>query len=139
MYCQHCGKQLSDEAIMCPECGTPTSSSTFIHTKREDANSTSEVSTSKSNSWCIVSFVLSVFAFVTGVIFGRMIIDSYRYASLLFVIGHTSITPALTAISVAVISLRSAKISMKVLAIIGIALSGILLIFLSIAIFIACV
>lgn len=24
MYCKHCGKELSDEAVMCPNCGTPT-------------------------------------------------------------------------------------------------------------------
>lgn len=24
MYCTHCGKELADEAIMCPDCGMPT-------------------------------------------------------------------------------------------------------------------
>ncbi len=30
MYCKHCGKELADEALMCPDCGTPTGVALFF-------------------------------------------------------------------------------------------------------------
>ncbi len=57
MYCKHCGKELSDEAIMCPDCGTPT--------EKGSARKPERISGTPQKRTCAVTgFVLSIICFV---------------------------------------------------------------------------
>ncbi len=40
MFCSHCGKELLDEAVVCPSCGTPTENLEVIVEKEEKTPST---------------------------------------------------------------------------------------------------
>lgn len=63
MFCKHCGKELSAEAFMCPECGTPTT----------NINPTKPVNKptvySKKGCFSTIGFICSLIAFSVIVIF----------------------------------------------------------------------
>lgn len=119
MYCRHCGKQLPDEAVVCPECGTHTDSTTITPHEAQSNNTAPETKKSFFNSMGIVGFVLSVYAFVT------YILSTLSYYGSSYI---SSIIPAaLTGISLGIIGIRHAKGSARVLAIVGLALSGLLI------------
>lgn len=63
MFCKNCGKELADEAIMCPDCGTPTSQS---HTKRPV---TAEVDVENRSPLSVIALVLSILALVCCIAF----------------------------------------------------------------------
>ena len=135
MYCTYCGKQLSEEAIMCPDCGTPTKSAPSTKAVSETVQTATEPIGAQ-NSLGVIGFILSTFAFVTGIIFGAFIYVFSGAAVLLIVIGSTTILPALTGISLCILRLKNEKGSLKGLVITGIILAGIALLFLFIT---ACV
>lgn len=57
MYCRHCGKELSDEAMMCPNCGTPTE---YIPVRKPE-----RATGAPQKRFCaITGFTLSVISFV---------------------------------------------------------------------------
>lgn len=88
MYCKHCGKTLSDEAIVCPGCGHPTRQDRCARrgkTLLED---------DQSNICAIVAFVLSVIAFVTA-----------PFASAAFFICDNGFTILLSGIALILITL----------------------------------
>lgn len=62
MYCKHCGKELSDEAIMCPDCGTPTKPVLSAQAVPETVQTIKETTNSQS-SLSIIGYTLSTFAF----------------------------------------------------------------------------
>lgn len=53
MYCKYCGKELSDEAPMCPNCGTPTAKSPF-HKPEQNAG------TGRRRACAVSGFTLSL-------------------------------------------------------------------------------
>ncbi len=123
MYCKHCGKELADEALMCPDCGTPTDGK---HTVRRPA----PVSEQPSPLGAIALF-LAVFAFVTGIIFGSFFYAFTGSAILLYMIGATTILPALTAICLGIaVLIRGETGKDRAFAIAAIALAGTMLLFL---------
>ena len=132
MYCRHCGKELSDEAFMCPNCGTPTGTEP---PKKKVQNEESESSAGGVNTTAlsVVTFIISMFAFVTGVIYGALF---YVYTPLvtLFIISVTSILPALAGLVIGAYLLVSGRDKLsdkaKTYAIVSIVLSSVVLFFL---------
>ena len=64
MYCKHCGKELSDEALMCPNCGTPTQT-----TKVANRVKTIETDNAPASPLATAAFALSMITFVFGIFF----------------------------------------------------------------------
>lgn len=63
MFCKNCGKEINDNAVICPYCGVATG-------KNMPAASGSERSTgSSTNGFAIAGFVLSFFIPLLGLIF----------------------------------------------------------------------
>ena len=127
MYCKYCGKQLSEEAIMCPDCGTPTKSA--LPTKAVSETRQTAEQFGAQNSLGVIGFMLSTFAFVNGIIFGAFIYVFESAISLILVIGSTTILPALTGISLCILRLKNEKGPLKGLVIAGIVFAGIALLF----------
>ena len=127
MYCKHCGKEISDEAIACPGCGHPT--------KVDRHGRNEKVLTKKdprlSNPSLIAGFVLSAIAFVAGVILLSLSIvgnyESILYYSVLILL------PAVIGLALDIFGLSRANIfgtnAQKGLAIAGIVLAGIVLLY----------
>ena len=99
MYCRHCGKELSDEAFMCPDCGTPTGVD-FAKKKIQKETPETEAGGINMTALSVVAFILSMFAFVTGIIFGAFCYEYVGAALLLYVLGATTILPALVGLSI---------------------------------------
>ncbi len=122
MFCKHCGKELFDEAMLCPNCGTPTNNK-LNSNKQETANQATA-------PLGLIALIFACIAFVTGIIFGA-IIFSYEAALLLYLIGATSILPAFTAIGLAICEMYRKPRGMKfIMALIAIVLSAIVLLLL---------
>jgi len=138
MYCKNCGKQLSDGAIMCPECGEPTKTSVALSGATDNITETHEETTQKSNPLAAIGFFLSMFAFVTGIVFGAFMYVFVGAAALVLVIGPACILPALAGISIGIYALKNAKGTQKGLAIAGIVLAAVVLLFLFLTACIVC-
>ncbi len=138
MYCRNCGKQLSDGAIMCPECGEPTKPLGTAPCVKENVTETPKGNSKLVDLLGIIGFFLSMFAFVTGIIFGAFMYVYPAAAPLLLVIGFTSILPALVGISICIPAVKDEKANIKALAITGIVLSAIVLLFLFITACVIC-
>lgn len=70
MYCKYCGKELSDEAIMCPNCGTPIVR--LVQPQKEKVvveNDASPTDIVKGKTSSIISFTCCLIAFVCCVFF----------------------------------------------------------------------
>lgn len=99
MYCYHCGKELANEAPMCPNCGAPTRN--FSMTKQEE---TAPIVSSGVNvkALAAVGLILSAIAFVTGIIFGAFFF-TYSYSMvLLYILSGSTILPGLAGLSIGV-------------------------------------
>lgn len=57
-YCQHCGSEVMDDAVVCPKCGCSVASTNI------------SAATNRSNGFAIAGFVLSFFIPLLGLIFG---------------------------------------------------------------------
>ena len=126
MYCKHCGKQLSDEAILCPDCGTPTGVKPRARVAQRAGEQADPLGT--------IALFLSIFSFVTGIVFGAFF---YTYAAsviLLYILGASTILPALAAVCLGIAVLyREEKERDRLFAIVSIVLAGVVLFFLFIA------
>ena len=126
MYCKHCGKQLSDEAILCPDCGTPTGVKPTAHRPAPADGQSSPLG--------VIALFLALFSFVTGIVFGSFF---YTYAAsviLLYIIGASTILPALAAVCLGIAVLyRQGEERDRIFAIVSIVLAGVVLFFLFIA------
>ena len=138
MYCRYCGKQLSDEAIMCPECGTPTKNIAPTPSVQENVTAVPEVQKGPNNQLGVIGFTLSLFAFVTGIIFGAFMYVYYGAHLLIYLLGSCTILPALAGLSVCISRLKNDKGTTKALAITGIILASIVLVFLFLTLCILC-
>lgn len=134
MYCKNCGKQLSDDAIMCPECGSPTKPLATIPSEKENITVAPEGDVEKINSLGAIGFFLSMFASVTSVVFGGLMYGIGGAVIFIYMIGSICILPALAGISICIFTVKKAKGGQKALAITGIVLAAIALVFLIITI-----
>lgn len=72
MYCKHCGKELADEAIMCPNCGTPTGiifKSAKPEKKIKTERQSVEEDTNPYKPFGIISCILSILGLIFTVTF----------------------------------------------------------------------
>ncbi len=53
-FCQHCGKEILDQAVICPHCGCAASSSNNITPAKDEVNI----------GFCILSFLIPLFGFI---------------------------------------------------------------------------
>lgn len=133
MYCRYCGKEISDEAFMCPNCGTPTGTAP---SKKKVQNAAPETSAGGVNATAlsVVAFILSMIAFVTGIIFGAFFYVYTGGVLLLYVLGTITILPALAGLSIGTYLLCSGRnqntYGTKVLATISVIYSALVLTFL---------
>lgn len=130
IFCRTCGKELSDEAFMCPNCGTPVSG---VHDAKQKPTEPAKTET-KASGLSVVAFLLATIAFVTGIIFGAFFFVFVNSALLVYIIGASTILPALTSLSIGVYLLISARngltSSAKAFSITAIVLSSVALLFL---------
>lgn len=99
MYCKHCGKEISNEAFMCPSCGEPTDK--FSPAQQRQPRPSTETDR-KTTAIAGIGFTLSLIAFVTGTIFGSFFFVYSMSAVLLYVFSATTILPALTGLCVGI-------------------------------------
>ncbi len=60
MYCSKCGRELFDEAVICPYCGCPT----------QNYNNNTVTFEDKSNIWlCLLSVLFPIVGIILGVVF----------------------------------------------------------------------
>ncbi|MBD5636749.1 MAG: hypothetical protein HDP28_02865 [Clostridia bacterium] len=134
MFCRHCGKELADEAFMCPGCGSPTGTAPIKQeVKKEDE---SGEKTSHHSGLSTIAFILSLIAFVTGIVFGALFLACSGSFLLLYFVGTMSVLPALAALSIGAYLLcaRNKLIqNAKAFAITAIVLSAVVLLFLFIS------
>ncbi len=99
MFCRHCGKEISDEAFMCPDCGTPT-----IERKNKNIEIPNQLQNSdkKEKGISIIGFLFALIAFITGIIFGSFFFVFSASVVLLYVISATTILPALTSLAIGI-------------------------------------
>lgn len=74
MFCEHCGKEVVDDAVVCIHCGRSTSKSRIVSTKRN-------------NVWSLDTIITLIFVLIGAVwIMGEFIIDGnydfYDYRSI---------------------------------------------------------
>ena len=97
MYCYHCGKEIANEALMCPHCGAPTKN--YNAAKQEEITPVTS-NGMKTKALSVAGLVLSIIAFVTGVVFTAITLK-YYYSSFVF-IGELTILPALVGLSIGI-------------------------------------
>ena len=134
MYCRHCGKEIADEAFMCPNCGAPTGTQKTITEQPTKEETTKHGVNIKGLS--VAAFVLALFAFVTGVVFGVLFYTENQSPILLLVINASTILPALAGLTVSVYTLmvgNDSDATSKSFSITSIVLSGVVLLFLFIS------
>lgn len=66
MFCSKCGKELFDEAVVCPNCGCPTSN--YVENQNKPVYIKSNLSTTK--AWCKIGTLLGLFITLIGLICG---------------------------------------------------------------------
>ena len=91
MFCSHCGKELSDDAFMCPNCGSPVK-------KFTGAKKSEPVANAKETGIAVIGFILAMFSFVTGIIFGAFFLCYGSSIVLLYILGAFTILPGIAAI-----------------------------------------
>ena len=133
MYCRHCGKELSDEAFMCPNCGTLTGADPV---KKQTQKETPETSSGSVNTTALaaVAFLLSMLAFVTGIIFGAFCYVTAGAMLFLYIFGASTILPAVASLSIGTYLLVAGRDKLsnhaKGFAITSVVLSAFILVFL---------
>ena len=140
MFCKHCGKELSDEAFMCPNCGTPINpnfANKNEHKKEETAKpeiDTVIASGVNKTGLTVAAFILSMIAFVTGIIFGAFMYVMPAYSFLLYIISTITILPSLAGISLGAYSLCAGRNNLpgnaKAFATVAVVFSVVVLLFL---------
>lgn len=106
MYCYHCGKEISPDAVMCPECGSPTKNMSAMPLAQQAVAAPEEV---KATALSAVALTLSLISFVTSVIFGAFFFVYTTSSLLLMVLDAVSILPALTALCLGIYLLISSS------------------------------
>ncbi|MDE6059033.1 MAG: zinc-ribbon domain-containing protein [Clostridia bacterium] len=91
MFCSHCGKELADDAFMCPNCGSPVG-------KSAPRKKSEPVADAKETGIAVIGFILAMFSFVTGIIFGAFFLCFGSSVVLLYILGAFTILPGIAAI-----------------------------------------
>lgn len=119
MYCKNCGKQLSDEAIMCPDCGMPTGVKANAPAVNENENKNAHKSNAKAIA--LIGFVFACIAFFCTIVIGSAILDG----GYLYLPDGLTVLPALAAIGMGIYALCSREGgAAKVFSIINVSISG---------------
>ncbi|MGN0771064.1 MAG: zinc-ribbon domain-containing protein [Christensenellales bacterium] len=67
MFCSKCGKEISDDAVICPNCGVPTSNYKGT-TDKSNSDDTNNVNT-MSIIALVMSFIIPIVGFIMGLIY----------------------------------------------------------------------
>lgn len=140
MYCKNCGKQLSDEAFMCPECGTPTDL-VIAKPSIPQSEPVKSVHAQKIVAIASIGYIISAISCIIGIIWGAFL---YLYPSavvVIFVLNGFIVLPAIFSLALCIYCLymnRPEKIAaVTVRSVVGIVLSSIILAFLFVTMCIA--
>lgn len=129
MYCKNCGKEISSEAFMCPNCGTPVEG---VALKKQSVRKMG--TESKATGLSVAAFILAAVAFVTGIVFGAFFFEFSDSALLLYVLPATTVLPALASLTIGAYLLSAARseltYSAKAFSIVSIVFSSVALLFL---------
>ncbi len=79
MFCNHCGKEIDDKAIICVNCGVPT-----LNFANKNQSLNEQPVEKKANPIAIVGFVLSLVGFLFGWIFYFSHIPVYLLIGFIF-------------------------------------------------------
>ncbi len=133
MYCKHCGKELSDEAFMCPACGAPTGKPATQKSAAAPVKSAGVNLTGLS----AVALFFAIVGFVTGIIFGAFFFVYPLSQLLLYILGTATILPSLAAVALGIYTLVDGKggdnKSAKTMSIVAVVFAGVALLFLFLA------
>ena len=133
MYCKHCGKELSDEAFMCPNCGAPTDANSPKKIAQTEEPETVAGGVNKT-ALSVVAFILAMIAFVTGIVFGAFFFEFAWSVLLLYILSASTILPALVSLSIGAYLLCTEKDKLegkaKAYAIVSVVLCAVVLVFL---------
>lgn len=132
MFCSHCGKELAEDAFMCPNCGSPVQKAAGA---KKPSPQTQEGG--KETALSIVGFVFAMIAFVTAIIYGSFFYVYIGSVVLLYVLGAFTILPAFVALFIGIYTLVSLRgkenVLAKNLSITAVVFAGFALFFLFIA------
>lgn len=124
MFCKHCGKSISDEAIACPNCGHPTQIERPVRKGKIEIEGETP-----SNPTAISGFVLSTIAFVAGVILLSISLVGNFQSAIYY--NSLIILPAIGGLALDIFGLSKARkygnATQKGLAIAGIVLAAVVL------------
>ncbi|MDD7351370.1 MAG: zinc-ribbon domain-containing protein [Clostridia bacterium] len=69
MFCSKCGKEISDDAVICPNCGVPTNNYNGVSTKpKSNTDDAGNVNT-MSIIALVMSFIVPLVGFIMGLIY----------------------------------------------------------------------
>lgn len=112
MFCKNCGSEISDEAVVCPNCGVPTEKLNSAATEAQP------VEKKKTNVFAIIGFVLSlvagVFAFVQVIVYWIAIVAAL-VLSILGIVWATKKNANLKGLAIAGVVLSAIDIVMWVI------------------------
>ncbi len=132
MYCSHCGKEIAETAMMCPNCGAPTNNQIEPKVKTEK------------NPLVLSGFVISIISFIFGFIWmviglakdSELASDIVSATSSLFTLLassyliYLSILPSFGALALSISGLcKNSKGSNKAFGITATILSGVIILF----------
>lgn len=134
MYCYHCGKEISPDAAMCPNCGAPTKNTAAASQQVTPECSDGEI---KATALSAIALTLSIISFVTGVIFGAFFFVFASSSLLLMILDAVTILPALTALCLGIylltVTSKKGIKNGKTMSIVAVVLSAVVMLFLFIA------
>lgn len=69
MFCSKCGKEISDDAVICPNCGVPTNNYNGASTKLKSSSDDSGNVNTMSIVALVMSFIIPLVGFIMGLIY----------------------------------------------------------------------
>lgn len=75
MFCEKCGKELFDEAVICPNCGCPTSN----YLKNQNQQQYGNINLTTAKAWCMTSTIVGIIISTVGAI-GFLLSAVYMFA-----------------------------------------------------------
>lgn len=115
MYCSHCGKELAETAIVCPNCGTPTSEHAAKQLKGSEER----------NPLIISGFTMAIITFVIGFVWMVTALATYNGSVLMALVVFAAILPAFCSLTLSICGLcKKVSSTNKALGITAVVLSG---------------
>lgn len=81
MFCSNCGKELSDVAPICPNCGTPTN---LNHTKKNKQIKEVDANEPQNRIFAVIGFVLSMIGIACIVMLCSIVSEFAAYVSYMY-------------------------------------------------------